>query len=145
MPRSGPGWRTRELPVHCATQGLPGYALQGATVEGVVIAHGGPPTLGAQQHQRPAARAQNRRPRPPLPPSPLPPQRRHPQTRPGAAGDSELGADVRGELGEFWLRLFGHQSGILLKQRLMRPLPFAAVLFMLLIAGSRELVDQTPA
>ena len=39
------------------------------------------------------ARAQGRRPRPPLPPGPLPPQGRHPQTRPGAAGDSELGAD----------------------------------------------------
>ena len=40
------------------------------------------------------ARAQGRRPRPPLAPGPLPPQRRHPQARPGAAGDSELGADV---------------------------------------------------
>ena len=52
---------------------------------------------------------------------------------------------MRGGLGEFWLRLFGYQAEILLKQRLMLPLPFAAVMVMLPIAGSRELVDQAPA
>ena len=71
MPSSGPGWVIREPTVHCATQGLPGYALQGATVEGVVIAHGGPPALGAQQHQRLGAGAQGRQPRPP-PAAPAP-------------------------------------------------------------------------
>jgi len=52
--------------------------------------------------------------RPLLPPSPLPPQRRHPQTRPGAAGDFELGADVRGwGLEEFQAGLLDPQAGIL--------------------------------
>ena len=97
MPRRVPRLRIREPPVHCATQGPPGYALRGAALEGMGVAHGGAPALGAQQLLRPCAGAQGRRPRPPLPPGPLPPQRRHPQTRPGAAGDSELGADgIRG-------------------------------------------------
>ena len=72
------------------------------------IEHGGAPALGAQQLLRPGARAQGRQPRPPLPPSPLPHQRRHPLAGAGAAGDSELGADVswgiRGIQGAaFWL------------------------------------------
>ena len=79
MPRSGPRLRIREPPVHRATQGPPCYALRGATIAGVGIDHAGPSALGAQQHQRPGAGAQGRRPRPPLPPGPLPPQRRHPQ------------------------------------------------------------------
>ena len=91
MPRSEPRSRIREQPVHCATQGPPGYALRGATVEGVGIAYGAPPAPGAQQHQRPNAGAQDRPLCPPLLPSPLPPQLRHPQA--GAARDSELGAD----------------------------------------------------
>jgi len=41
------------------------------------------------------ARGQVRRPRSPLPPRTLSPQRRDPQVQPGAAGDSELGGDVR--------------------------------------------------
>ena len=76
------------------------------------IAHGGAPSLRAKQHLQPGAGAQGRRPRPPLPPGPLPPLCQHPQTRPGAAGDSELGADGRGGE-EFRLRLLWHQSGIL--------------------------------
>ena len=50
MPLSKPRSRNRESTVHCATQGPPSHALQGATVEGVGIAHGCPPALGAQQH-----------------------------------------------------------------------------------------------
>jgi hypothetical protein len=46
--------RIREPPAHRAKQALPIYALQGATVAGVCIDHGGPPALRAQQHQRPA-------------------------------------------------------------------------------------------
>ena len=95
MPRGGPGWRLLKLPVHCATQCPPTHALRGATVDGLGIAHGGPPAPGDQQHQRPAAFAQGRQPRPPLPPGPLPPQRRNAQAGPGAAGDSELLADGR--------------------------------------------------
>jgi len=95
--------------------------------EGVGIEHGGAPALRAQQHLRPGARAQGRQPRPPLPPSPLPPQRRNPQTLPGAAGDSELGADVSwGE--QFSLRLLGHLAGIL-------PNPCSWVLHGLAIVG----------
>jgi hypothetical protein len=99
MPRSEPRLRIPEPPAHRATQGPPSYALRRATVAGLDIEHGGPPTLGAQQPQRSGAVAQGRRPRPPLPLSPLPHQRRHPQARPEAAGDSELGADGRG-----WVR-----------------------------------------
>ena len=102
MPRSGPGLRIPEPPVHCATQGPPSHALRWAAVEGVGIAHGGPPALGAQQHQRQGAGALDRRPRPPLPPSPLPPQRRHHQARPRSAGDSELGAAGSGWVREGW-------------------------------------------
>ena len=94
MFRSWTGLRIREPPVSGATQGPPSHALRVVTVDGVGIAHGGPPALGAQQLLRPGARAQGRQPRPPLPPSPLPPQCRHPQA--GTAGDSELGADGRG-------------------------------------------------
>jgi len=110
--RSEPRSRIREPPVHSATQAPPSHALRGATDEGVGIDHGGAPTLGAQQHQRPGARAQGRRPRHPLPPCPLPPQRRHPQAGAGAAGDSGLGTDGRGGE-EFSLRLLGHLAGIL--------------------------------
>ena len=49
MPRSGPGSRIREPPVHCATRGPPSHALRGATDEGVGIAHGGAPALGADR------------------------------------------------------------------------------------------------
>lgn len=113
MTRSEPRSRIREPPVHSATQAPPSHALRGATDEGVGIDHGGAPTLGAQQHQRPGARAQGRRPRHPLPPCPLPPQRRHPQAGAGAAGDSGLGADGMGGLGEFSKRLLSHRAGIL--------------------------------
>ena len=47
MSRSGPGLRIQELPVRCATQGPPSYALRGANVEGVGIDHGCAPALGA--------------------------------------------------------------------------------------------------
>ena len=97
MPRSGPGSRIREPPAHCATQGPLSHALGGATVEGAGKYYGGALALMPPPHLRPAAGAQGSRPRPPLPPSPLPPQRRHPQAGAGAAGDSELGADVRGD------------------------------------------------
>ena len=97
MPSSGTGLRIRESSVHFASQDPPSHALQGAAVEGVAKAHGGAPALAAQQPQRPAACAQDRRPRPPFPPDPLPPQGRHPQAGPGAAGDSEPGADGRGD------------------------------------------------
>ena len=88
------------------------------------IDHGGAPALGSPPLLRLGARAQCRQ---PLPPVPLPPQRRHPQTRPGAAGDSELGLDVSwGD--EFSLRLLGHLAGIL-------PNPCPKVLHGLAIVG----------
>ena len=105
--------RIREPPVSGATQGPPSHALRVATVDGVGIAHGGPPALGAQQHLRQGASPQGCRPQPPLPPGPLPPQRRHSQAGAGAAGDSELGADVSGGgmgLEEFRLCLIGPQT-----------------------------------
>ena len=67
-----------------------------ATVDGMDIAHGGAPALGAQQPQRLGAGAHDRRPRPPLRPGPLPPLRRHPHAGARAAGYSEFGGDVRG-------------------------------------------------
>ena len=113
MSRSGTGLRIREPPVSGAKQGSPTHALRGATVDGVDIAHGGAPALGAQQPQRLGAGAQDRRPRLPLPPGPLSPQRRHSQAGARAAGDSEFGGDVRGGLGEFRQRVLGLSAGIL--------------------------------
>ena len=90
MPRSGPGSRIREPPVHCATRGPPSHALRGATVEGVGIAHGGAPALGADRinDQVPVPKTDG----PPAAPASAP----TPSSGAGAAGDSELGADGRG-------------------------------------------------
>jgi hypothetical protein len=102
MPRIEPRSRIRDQPVHSATQAPASHALQGATVEGVSIAHGGPPALGVQQQQRFGGVAQGRRPLPPLPPGPLPPQRRYAQAGAGLLGILSLermggwGAGIRG-------------------------------------------------
>ena len=115
---SGYGLRIPEPPAHCATQGPPSHALRGAAVEGVGIAHGGPPALRAQLHQRPAPVPKADSP-PAAPAWPSAPQRRHPQTRPGAAGDSELGADGSG-----WVR-GGWGLGVGSRQRARRVNPLA--------------------